>query len=107
MKFRRWYAFNENIIINDVGGEPAALHVVPGSLKEFNYQDDTAYSSFFVAKYQARREGYLHIGTRPTHVGITKTTPIEQGKGTDVAFIRNLMGQLRHRQTPTRPLQGR
>lgn len=87
--FKGWL-LTENIIIQDMGHE-AVLQVVPANyLREFNYQFDKGYSSYFIAPYQARRQGYLHISSTPTHLGITKTTAIEGSMGVDISFIKTL-----------------
>jgi hypothetical protein len=90
MNFKEWLLLSESIVIQDGIGE-STLHVVePHFIKEFNYQTDTEWSTYFIAPYQARRVGYVSISQRPTHVGITKTNPIEAGKGVDISFIKTL-----------------
>lgn len=61
---------------------------------EFHYQWENSYSSYYVGAYQARREGYISIGSRPTHLGIIKTDALEHGGGIDYGFIKNLIGNL-------------
>jgi hypothetical protein len=91
--FKAWI-LNENIVINDMGTE-AVLQVAEQTyIREFNYHWDKGYSTYFIAPYQARRPGYLHLGEHATHIGITKTSPIEAGVGVDVAFIKTLTGIL-------------
>lgn len=85
---------NENIIINDMGSEAVLNVVQPQLIKEFHYQWDEGYSLYFIAAYQAKRPGYISISTSPTHVGITKTDPIEGGKGIDQAFLKTLHSTL-------------
>lgn len=92
--FKEWFEFNENIIIND-GSTEAALQVAGlAYIREFNYQFENGYSTFFVALYQAKRLGYVSISTRSTHIGITKTSPLEAGSGVDFAFLKNLTANL-------------
>lgn len=92
--FKNWIFLKENIVIDDVGKEAALVHVPSNSIKEFNYQTENSYSTFFIGPYQAKRTGYLSISTQPTHVGITKTSPIEKGKGIDIAFLKSLTNNL-------------
>lgn len=105
-RFKKWLNLSESIIINDHGAE-SSLHVVePHFIKEFNYQWDEGYSTFFIAPYQAKKVGYVSLGTSPTHVGITKTTPIEAGKGVDISFIKNLYSLLSQKFPPVQYKEG-
>lgn len=97
--FKNWLInenapINENIIINDMGSEAVLNVTQPQLIKEFHYQWDDGYSLYFIAAYQAKRPGYISISTTPTHVGITKTDPIEGGKGIDQAFLKTLQATL-------------
>ncbi len=92
--FKEWFEFNENIIINDRGTEAALQVAGLAYIREFNYQFENGYSTFFVALYQAKRLGYVSIGTTSTHIGITKTDPLEAGQGVDFAFLKNLTALL-------------
>lgn len=94
--FKNWVTLTESIIVTDISGHgESTLSVVsPNLIREFNYQGEELYSTYFLAAYQARRVGYVTINSNPTHVGITKTSPIEKGKGVDIAFIKALTQHL-------------
>lgn len=94
--FKNWVTLTESIIVPDMSGHgESTLSVVsPALIREFNYQGEQLYSTYFIAAYQARRVGYVTFNSNPTHVGITKTSAIEKGKGVDIAFIKTLTQHL-------------
>ena len=91
MGFKDYLTLREGVVINDFGHEANLVVVEPQLIREFNYQTENSWSSYFIAPYQARRVGYVHISDRATHIGVTKTTPIEAGMGTDIAFLKTLI----------------
>ena len=92
MSFRSWL-LTETILVKYFNAENG-LFPTEGPAMEFNYQWEQGYSSFFIGCYQAKRPGYVSISSRPTHIGIIKTSPIEHGVGIDIGFINNLSTML-------------
>ena len=88
MSFKGWLLV-EDIIIQEYG-HLATLVPAEGPNMEFHYQWDNGYASYYIGCYQARREGYVSLSSRPTHVGVIKTDAIEQREGIDIGFIKNL-----------------
>ena len=88
MGFKGWL-LAENIIVkwfNDI----ATLVPAEGPKMDIHYQWENGYSSYYVGCYQAKREGYVSLSNRPTHIAIIKTNSIEQNEGIDIGFIKNL-----------------
>lgn len=94
MRFKDWLLI-ENIVVK--WGRDNAILQPSNEVMPFDvhYQWDKGFSSYFVGAFQAQRVGYVSIGTRATHIGIIKTTPIESNSGPDFGFIKNLIGIIR------------
>lgn len=90
MDFKNWLLIKENITVNDNGQEFMLTITEPNLIKDFNYQFEDGYSNFSILPFHATQIGYANIGTQSNYIGIIKNTPIEAGKGIDVAFIKNL-----------------
>jgi hypothetical protein len=100
--------FNEGIIVKWYNDE-AVLHPVQNEvhyIREFNYQWEDGYSSYFIAPQQAVRAGYVSISSRSTHVVIVKQDAIQAGQGIDLAFIKGLSAILSKRYRPVPHREG-
>jgi hypothetical protein len=94
LNFKDWFTFFENVIVDDNGKEAGLFPINQELITEFNYQFDNGYSTFQIMPYQAKKIGYVSVGTQATHIGITKTSPIEARTGVDLAFLNSLTNNL-------------
>lgn len=97
MKFKQWILETtlHGIVIQTNQGDAqlATAADTANNFTEFNYQDDNFYSRWSIYPQKANIVGYANIGSRSSHVVITKHDPFEGGA--DTAFAENLTRGLR------------
>jgi hypothetical protein len=100
LMFKEWFFTNKNIVENieiKWGRDNAILSSFSSFAYEFSMQWEDNYSRFFIGTYQAKRPGYISIGSRPTHIGIIKNSPTTAYSGVESGFLKNLIDLLKQR----------